>query len=340
MVAAGVSLRLAVEAGDMAAAKRAAGDRLEAIARLTGQPGHDGLIRFDETGTHAALQLPAVEGLGLPDDRAEDVRVGLALTRATGTHLAAGDAVLAALVGLPLTGVWPAFYAEREQWRINQFRPAMWGARLLEREPPFWQPAALAGLSRDARQLLAFPKLVRRRQVMTEATLSARTLLPAGRLRAALSELAQSELAGVPTLSDRLMVLTAAELKAAHRMLGLPETGTKPRLVEALASASQADVEHLVAQHPVASAGEVTIGLGAGREADWLVAFADLLGHWLTVGLISRAVDVATGSHGWTVLKTDDCPTCRDGPLKVGRQTPQLLPPFHIGCRCCSAPDV
>jgi hypothetical protein len=332
----GQRAREAIERGDTRSAGRAWKDRQVAIAKAHGYPVDDGFMGFNAEAVRNAATVVEVGELGLLPERGQEFRLVLALGGAL--YLKADDGVLAVLLGSCLPG-WPRFWRERDQWRGDVFRPSMWPAVLLDSEPDVsWQPAALTALSFDARQVLAYPKLVRRRSAVTRQFLAERTLLPFDRLDRAIDELHGVGLAQVPTLTDRLATLTAAQLKQAHAAFGLTSRGTKPVLVAALAALEDVQVQvYLAANHPDALELELTVGIGAGKVADWFVAFAALTAHWFTVGLLPTARQVQDGgTDGWEIYKTDNCPVCRKAPSRVPRNRPHELPPFHIGCRCAS----
>lgn len=330
----GQRLREAVERGDLKAARQAWRERERAKASASGYPHSDNLIGFDDEVIRDAKTLPQVAELGLSAARTAELRIVLALNGTA--NLAGTDGVLGVLLGTDLP-VWPRFDTERALWQNSAFTPASWPAVLLTDPPALpWQPAGLAALSSDARQVLAYPKLVRARTAVTRQFLAERTLLNATRLNAALGELERSGLATTPTVADRLGVLTVVQLRQAAVELGVASKGAKAALVASVAATDPDGVTaYLSGHHPAALAAEITVGVGADKAAAWLIAYAGLIAHWLTVGLLPTARQVADGgTAGWTVFKTDTCPVCRKAPSRVPRSRPQDLPPFHLGCRC------
>jgi hypothetical protein len=331
----GQRAREAIERDDVRSAGHAWKNRQEAKAKARGYPTDDGFVGFNAEAVRDTATVGEVGELGLLPERGQEFRIVLALDRAL--DLKAGDGVLAVLLGSSLPS-WPQFWRERDQWRGGTFRPDMWPAVLLDTEPDVsWQPAALTVLNFDARQVLAYPKLVRRRSAVTRQFLAERTLLPFDRLDHAIDELHNVGLAQVPTLTDRLDTLTAVQLKQAHTALGLTSKGAKPALVAALTSLDDTRVHaYLADHHPDTLEPELTVGVGAGKAADWFVAYATLMAHWFTVGLLPARQVQDGGTAGWEIYKTDNCPVCRKAPSRVPRNRPHELPPFHIGCRCAS----
>lgn len=160
--------------------------------------------------------------------------------------------------------------------------------------------------------------------------------MPSERLDRGLAELVTAYLAEVPSRADRLATLTVAQLKEAHARLGLPGKGTKVALVSAFSSLDADQVDRYLGEHHASAlAPEIAVGLAVGKAADWLIAYATLVAHWLTVGVLPSMRQANDGgSAGWQVFKTDDCPVCRKAPSRVPRGRPHELPPFHVGCRC------
>ena len=332
----GQRAREAIERGDVRSAGRAWKNRQEAKAKAHGYPTDNGFVGFNAEAVRDATTVGEVGELGLLPERGQELRIALALDQAL--NLKAADGALAALLGSPLPS-WPRFWRERDQWRSGTFRSDMWPAVLLDTEPDLsWQPAALTTLSSDAREVLTYPKLVRRCSAVTRQLLAERTLLPFDRLDRAIDELRNAGLAQPPTLTDRLATLTAVQLKQAHIALGLTSTGSKAVLVAALTSLDDACVHaYLADRHPDALRPELNVGVGAGKAADWFLAYATLMAHWFTVGLLPTGRQVQDGGKaGWEIFKTDDCPVCRKAPSRVPRNRPRELPPFHIGCRCAA----
>lgn len=335
-LAAAQQARAAVERGDSRLAASEWHNMRHAQAKARGYDSADGFTLFNSDVLRHAPQIQEVAELGLTPERVLEMRTILALDGVL--YLKAADGVLATLLGRPLPN-WKRFWDERQQWLRGTFRPEMWPAILFESEPDdSWEPPALRSLGADARQILAYPRLVRGRSAATYRFLAERTYLSSERVEHAVAELVAAGIAEVPSLEDRLFTLTAAQLKDAHRALSLPGRGVKPALVSAFSSLD-ADLVHgyLAQHHPSALDAEIAIGVNAGRATDWHIAYAGLIAHWLTVGILSSTRQVNDGgSAGWRILKTDSCPVCRKAPARVPRSRPEGLPPFHIGCRCAA----
>ncbi len=229
----------------------------------------------------------------------------------------------------------PTDRVEVGMYQAGGYRPAMWPTVLLEQTPDMsWRPDTLAGLSFDARKLLAYPKLVRRRFAVTRAMLATRTLLPDDRLDQALNELAAVGLSATPTWADRLSVLTAAltaaDLKAAHLVFVLAGRGSKSKLVTGLSGVNETEVRSWLGQHhPEVLALEYTIGVGGGKSVDWLSSYAALAGHWLQFCLLTSAKPSNPAYEGvtcWDILKADDCPYCQAAPASVQVSDSHRLP--------------
>ena len=88
----------------------------------------------------------------------------------------------------------------------------------------------------------------------------------------------------------------------------------------------------------------LTVGLAAGRDADWFLEFCDLLVDWLTrrAEMADAVVSVAAngGTPGeWHIIRAERCRQCAAAPVIVSEHATDGLPPFHIGCRCKAVAD-
>ncbi|MFK4299553.1 hypothetical protein ABH924_004737 [Arthrobacter sp. GAS37] len=322
---AGRALRLAVENSDSIAAKAAAAARSDAEDRARGYAGSDGFILFDAVSVELALTFHAPETVGFDGNRLDEVRLALAFGTALGVP--SSESVLATLLGAPLPA-WEQFETEKAGWLSSGVRPSMWAGVLLEEDPDMsWQPESLSNLSFDARQVLALPKLVRRRIAVTRKFLAERTLLPEDRMDSAILELTAAGLASTPTAAERLSSLTVEQLKVAMGVLEVAARGTKAALVKAIAALPDGQVNnYLMTNHPDALQCELTVGIGADKAAKWLVEYSTLMAHWLVFSLTTARWTSVEGNSPTEVLRADDCPECMN--------PKRAEPPFHIGCRC------
>ena len=88
----------------------------------------------------------------------------------------------------------------------------------------------------------------------------------------------------------------------------------------------------------------LTVGLAAGRDADWFLEFCDLLVDWLTrrAEMADAVVSVAANGGtpgGWHIIRAERCRQCAAAPVIVSEHATDGLPPFHIGCRSKAVAD-
>jgi hypothetical protein len=169
-------------------------------------------------------------------------------------------------------------------------------------------------------------------------------LLQQPRLTAATAELATRGLAdeapSVEYLLDQATVVQLGELKRAHGVKGARnKRDTIHRLVSAVPEPALKAWMHEM--NPAWTADDVVaVGIEQRSEAvTWYEAFAKLFAHSLQFQVYTHR-DVRDARQielrGWQVLRTDDCPVCRNAPTEVAASDAELLPPFHLGCRCAT----
>jgi len=309
----------------LAAAGQAWKEHGYADARRKGYPGDDGFILFDLESVRLARTFVEPTTLGLPAERVTELRTALALANVIGDT--DGRGVLATLLGTPIPD-WGEFKREREQWVSSGMHPAGWPDRLVEEEPQLpSRTAALATLTSDARQVVAYANVARRRIAVPRNLVAQRTWLPEDRLEAAIAALTIAGFAGTPTVQDALATLTVDQLKTALAGLGLVGKGAKPKLVDALAAAEPEKLrDYLLANHPEALALDWWVGSESDGSESWLTDFAYLAGQWLSSSLSTARNIAVRGAKSPNIFRTDECAICK-------RPT-RSLPPFHIGCRC------
>lgn len=330
----GYEIREAVEAGDLTTA-----------ARLRIERDH---ARFGSTMALAeppTIPSPSLvdELEGLAGDRRDELRNGFLIGAVLGDPEWQTRAVVSAIVGQPAH--LPRLDRERDVFRAARFLPMMWSEILLEQAlPPTLESSleSIAGLSADARTVLCLNALLRRRITTPRHRLGTHALLRHPRLSAAIGELAAQGLAdeapSVEHLLDQATVAQLGELTKAHRIkVGRNKRDTIRRVVSAVPE--QALRDWMQSMNPAWAADDVVaVGVGHRSEAvTWYVAFAKLFAHSLQFQVYTYRDVLAAqqmGFGGWEVLKTDDCPVCRSAPSKVAASNPDLLPPFHLGCRC------
>ena len=343
IIEAGQNIRIAVEKQDTVAAARAFQNLETARAKSKGYPTSDGFTMFGADVIAEAFNFVEVTDVGLTADRVHEMRICLALAVATGVRN--DDLVTSALLGVETPTLWPGFIEEREFWRASSQAHGAWSDLLRSEAPRAWTPDALQGLSLDARQLLTMPKLIKRMQVVSRDHLAKRTLLPYNRIDAAILELRATGLAVDPTLADRLSMATAVQLKELHAGLSLDGKGTKAKLVATLIEMSgegdQSQLQKLANQVSPTAPGDISLGMVAGKDAEYFFAFSAVMGDWLGKTLHrSAAVKGLVAAKGWEVMIDGDCPKCLKAPKKVSKKNAQNLPPFHIGCMCLELPNI
>lgn len=334
----GFEIREAVETGDVA---RAARLRVERDAARSGST----MATTEPPAPPAGGVLDEIGGLA--DDRLEELKTGFLIGIVLGDPDWQARAVLAAIVGQPVR--LARLEEERKVFETAGFTPQMWDEELMQRTspPPIGEPIkALASLTSDARSLLALNALLRRRITATCGRLGAHSLLRPARVQAALDELARHELADrSPTVEDRLSKATMAQLAELRSAHGIRGARSKVETIRRILSSVPEDAvwDWMRSTDPVwVSDDVVAVGVTGGSEAvSWYEAFARLFAHSLQFQLY-RQRDIASLQRarfpGWEILKTDDCPVCREGPNQVAASEPERLPPFHLGCRCAVVP--
>jgi hypothetical protein len=330
----GYEIREAVEAVDLARAARLRVERDEARFGST-------MALADTPEIPSSSLLDEIEGLD--ESRLDELRDGFLIGAVLGDPEWQTRAVVSAIVGQPVR--LPRLDREREIFRAAGFLPVMWNEILLEQTlpPPLDGPhEVIASLSADARSLLCVNALLRRRLTTPRHRLGTQALLRPPRLTAAIAELASRGLADeAPSIEDLLDQATVAQLGELREAHGVKSARNKRATIRRLVSAvpERALREWMQEVNPAWVEVDVArVGLGQRSEAiTWYEAFARLFAHSLQFQvytyrdvLAARRMDIP----GWEVLRTDDCPVCGRAPTKVAASDPDLLPPFHLGCRC------
>jgi len=213
------------------------------------------------------------------------------------------------------------------------------------KDPPDLGPQVLkiAHLSSDARLALALSGGLTGLHLRTAGGVEERTGMDARRTRDALDELVSRGLAESPSLELRLTSLTAENLKKMAAQLGLSKSGTKSRMAEAITKdAAEGETIKLLEKHHPGALDPTLLAIGIGKESEslgWLRNFSAALVHYSTfLGYRQREIDQAqrgrAGMIGWRRRTNDECPVCSDAVQVVPLDRHDLLPPFHIGCRC------
>jgi hypothetical protein len=287
-----------------------------------------------------ALQLPEADDLVsvVGAGRVEELRLAIAFSHSLG--LDDTDGVLAVVADLPADRLarWERFVAERN-------RPtAMWHEVLRDDPEALPLVESVFALSCDARSLLAYPKLLRRRMAVSHQHLVHRTFMNTDRVDAALEELTEAGYASPAAPLDKLATLTVEQLSPLAAKTDAPESGTKARKLRAIAEqVEEATIEHHLGGFPEASGADIAIGAGMGKAAKFHESWARLIGHYLTFVSFGRArqqsffesrdFGLDVGYEYRTSAAPDSCDLCASEPA-IDLEDFQTWPPFHLGCRC------
>jgi hypothetical protein len=335
----GCQLRDAIEQREMGQARTIA-KKYKAALEKAGKWGALGDVAALDPCVGTALQLSEANDLVdvVGPERVEELRLIIALVYSLGLDYT--DGVLAVVADLPAERLarWGRFAAERD------CPTAMWDDVL--RDDPAALPLveAASSLTFDARSLLAFPKLLRRRMAVSRQHLVRRTFMNPQRVDAALEELTEAGYASPATPLDKLATLTVEQLSPLAAETDAPKSGSKARKLRAIGEqVEEAIIERHLQGFPKASGADIAIGAGMGKTAKFHESWARLIGHYLFFVssarerqqsyLEGRADGLQSGYEFRTSGAPDSCDLCASEPC-VDLEDFDTWPPFHLGCRC------
>ncbi|MDC0359386.1 hypothetical protein OAM92_01500 [Acidimicrobiales bacterium] len=340
-------LRDAIERGQMRQARTITKQHIKALKKAGKWGGVGDGHEFDEAVVEAchftgADDLAEVVG----PERVAELRLGAALHFSLGLHYM--DGVLAVVADLPAERLasWGRFVAERD-------RPTyMWDDALQDDPGALPLVEAASPLSFDARTVLAYPKLLRRRMAVSRERLVRRTFLNPQRVDAALKELTEAGYSSPATPIDKLATLTVKQLAPLVAETDAPKSGSKARILRAIGEqVEEARIERHLKGFPNASVADIFIGAGIGKTAKFHESWARLIGHHLTVAPLQVAqrqsylqmrTDGILGEERRFEARggPDTCDLCAARRPAVDLDYSETWPPFHLGCRCLARPKI
>lgn len=278
-----------------------------------------------------------INDLNLPDSVKQHLRAGLTLS-VIGCGGTPAQHVAAALLGQPITAdTWPQFAQELTEWKGRP--PSTWAPHLTE--PPDGLATGnptFAALSPQAKDIVALANAIKKEVTGEPDKFWVPTSLHLhDRLFPAIYELEGVKVARGSDLPDRLQLLTLDQLN--KTFAPLPDGLNKAQAIAHIVTNYTDDQIHtrLTAYPAAASPTLLTIGLNAGKDADWLLDYSELLAnHLITTAQTHNQREQARLGHGtpggWHLIRKGRCRICKTVADPIAEH--DSLPPFHIGCTC------
>lgn len=278
-----------------------------------------------------------IHELNLPESVKQHLRAGLTLS-VIGCGGTPAQHVTAALLGQPITtDTWPQFTQELAAWKGKP--PATWPPRLTQPADGLATGnAAIAALSPQAKDILALANAIKKEVTGEPDKFWVPTSLHLhDRLFPAIYELENIKAARGSDPPDRLQLLTLDQLN--KTFAPVPDGLSKAQAIAHIVNTHTDDQIHtrLTTYSVAASPTLLTIGLNAGKDADWLLDYSELLAnHLITTAQNHHQREQARLGHGtpggWHLIRKGRCRICKDVADPIAEHDP--LPPFHIGCTC------
>ena len=278
-----------------------------------------------------------INELNLPDGVKQHLRAGLTLS-IIGCGGTPAQHVAAALLGQPITtDTWPQFTQELTEWKGKP--PATWAPRLTQ--PPDGLATGnptIAALSPQAKDIVALANAIKKEVTGEPDKFWVPTSLHLhDRLFAAIYELENVNAARGSDPPDRLQLLTLDQLN--KTFAPLPDGLNKSQAIAHIISNYTEDqIQTRLSAYPAAASPTLlTIGLNAGKDADWLLNYSELLAnHLINTAQNHHQREQARLGHGtpggWHLIRKGRCRICKTVADPIAEHDP--LPPFHIGCTC------
>ena len=278
-----------------------------------------------------------INKLNLPDSVKQHLRAGLTLS-VIGCGGTPAQHVAAALLGQPITeDTWPQFTQELTEWKGKP--PATWSPRLTEPSDGLATGnPTLAALSPQAKDVIALANAIKKEVTGEPDKFWVPTSLHLhDRLFPAIYELEGVKAARGSDPPDRLHLLTLDQLN--KTFAPLPDGLNKAQAISHIVTNYNGDqIQTRLTAHPIAASPTLlTIGLNAGKDADWLLDYSELLAnHLITTAQTHNQREQARLGYGtpggWHLIRRGRCRICKTVADPIAEHDP--LPPFHIGCTC------